>query len=55
MTFLPWPSVAQTDSIEPMTITQIQDLIKFVAKSGASGAQLEQKDFTITIKTARTQ
>ena len=35
-----------------MTITQIQDLIKFVAKSGVSEVEIEQKDFEITIKTA---
>ena len=35
-----------------MTITQIQDLIKFVAKSGVSEVEIEQKDFKITIKTA---
>lgn len=33
-----------------MTITQIQDLIKFVAKSGVSEVEIEQKDFKITIK-----
>jgi acetyl-CoA carboxylase biotin carboxyl carrier protein len=36
---------------EPMNITQIQDLIKFVAKSGVSEVEIEQKDFKITIKT----
>ena len=35
-----------------MNITQIQDLIKFVAKSGISEVEIEQKDFKITIKTA---
>lgn len=35
-----------------MNITQIQDLIKFVAKSGVSEVEIEQKDFKITIKTA---
>ena len=30
--------------------TQIQDLIKFVAKSGVSEVEIEQKDFKITIK-----
>jgi acetyl-CoA carboxylase biotin carboxyl carrier protein len=34
-----------------MNITQIQDLIKFVAKSGVSEVEIEQKDFKITIKT----
>jgi acetyl-CoA carboxylase biotin carboxyl carrier protein len=36
---------------EPMNLTQIQDLIKFVAKSGVSEVEIEQKDFKITIKT----
>ena len=35
---------------EPMNLTQIQDLIKFVAKSGVSEVEIEQKDFKITIK-----
>ncbi|MCB0772802.1 MAG: acetyl-CoA carboxylase biotin carboxyl carrier protein [Flavobacteriales bacterium] len=35
-----------------MNINQIQDLIKFVAKSGVSEVEIEQKDFKITIKTA---
>ena len=34
-----------------MTLTQIQDLIKFVSKSGVSEVEIEQKDFKITIKT----
>ncbi|MCC6600755.1 MAG: acetyl-CoA carboxylase biotin carboxyl carrier protein [Crocinitomicaceae bacterium] len=34
-----------------MNITQIQDLIKFVSKSGVSEVEIEQKDFKITIKT----
>jgi len=34
-----------------MDITEIQDLIKFVAKSGVSEVELELKDFKITIKT----
>ena len=38
--------------MEPMNITQIQDLIKFVAKSGVSEVEIEQKDFKLTIKTA---
>jgi acetyl-CoA carboxylase biotin carboxyl carrier protein len=37
--------------MDPMNITQIQDLIKFVAKSGVSEVEIEQKDFKITIKT----
>ncbi|MFM7722419.1 MAG: acetyl-CoA carboxylase biotin carboxyl carrier protein, partial [Bacteroidota bacterium] len=31
-------------------LTQIQDLIKFVEKSGVSEVEIEQKDFKITIK-----
>lgn len=34
-----------------MDITQIQDLIKFVAKSGVNEVEIEKKDFKITIKT----
>jgi len=34
-----------------MNITQIQDLIKFVSRSGVSEVEIEQKDFKITIKT----
>ena len=34
-----------------MNITQIQDLIKFVAKSGVSEVEIDQKDFKIIIKT----
>ncbi len=34
-----------------MTISEIQDLIKFVSKSGVSEVEIEQKDFKITIKT----
>lgn len=34
-----------------MKINEIQDLIKFVAKSGVSEVELEIKDFKITIKT----
>lgn len=33
-----------------MNLAQIQELIKFVAKSGVSEVALEQKDFKITIK-----
>ncbi|MFM7105915.1 MAG: acetyl-CoA carboxylase biotin carboxyl carrier protein [Flavobacteriales bacterium] len=33
-----------------MNLSQIQELIKFVAKSGVSEVALEQKDFKITIK-----
>ncbi|HTE01703.1 MAG TPA: acetyl-CoA carboxylase biotin carboxyl carrier protein [Mucilaginibacter sp.] len=34
-----------------MDIKQIQDLIRFVAKSGVNEVSLEQNDFKITIKT----
>lgn len=34
-----------------MNLAQIQDLIKFVSKSGVSEVEIEQKDFKITIKT----
>ena len=34
-----------------MTLAQIQELIKFVAKSGVSEVEIEQKEFKITIKT----
>ena len=33
-----------------MNLTEIQDLIKFVAKSGVSEVEIEQKDFKIVIK-----
>jgi acetyl-CoA carboxylase biotin carboxyl carrier protein len=33
-----------------MNIKEIQDLIKFVAKSGISEVEIEQKEFKITIK-----
>ena len=33
-----------------MNIREIQDLIKFVAKSGVTEVEIEQKDFKITIK-----
>jgi acetyl-CoA carboxylase biotin carboxyl carrier protein len=33
-----------------MNINEIQDLIKFVAKSGVSEVEIEQKDFKIVIK-----
>ena len=42
--------MAGTYPIDTMNITQIQDLIKFVAKSGVSEVEIEQKDFKITIK-----
>ena len=34
-----------------MNIKEIQDLIKFVSRSGVSEVEIEQKDFKITIKT----
>jgi acetyl-CoA carboxylase biotin carboxyl carrier protein len=33
-----------------MNITEIQDLIKFVAKSGVSEVEIEKKDFKLVIK-----
>lgn len=36
-----------------MDIKQIQDLIKFVAKSGVNEVSIEEKDFKITIKTSQ--
>ena len=33
-----------------MNLTEIQDLIKFVSKSGVSEVEIEQKDFKIVIK-----
>ena len=33
-----------------MTINEIQDLIKFIAKSGVTEVEIEKKDFKITIK-----
>ena len=33
-----------------MKLNEIQDLIKFVAKSGVHEVEIEQKDFKITIK-----
>lgn len=44
--------MAAKHSKEPMNINQIQDLIKFVAKSGVSEVEIEQKDFKLTIKAA---
>jgi acetyl-CoA carboxylase biotin carboxyl carrier protein len=38
-----------------MKITEIQDLIKFVAKSGVSEVELQDKDFKIIIKTGNTK
>ena len=35
-----------------MNIKEVQDLIKFVAKSGISEVEIEQNDFKITIKAA---
>ena len=36
-----------------MDIKQIQDLIRFVSKSGVNEVAIEQKDFKITIKTTQ--
>lgn len=36
-----------------MDIKQIQDLIKFVAKSGVNEVSIEEQDFKITIKTSK--
>ena len=33
-----------------MTISEIQDLIKFIAKAGVTEVEIEKKDFKITIK-----
>ena len=38
-----------------MDIKEIQSLIKFVAKSGASEVKLEMEDVKITIKTGSTK
>ena len=38
-----------------MDIKQIQDLIRFVSKSGVNEVSIEQKDFKITIKTNQVQ
>jgi acetyl-CoA carboxylase biotin carboxyl carrier protein len=38
-----------------MDIKQIQDLIRFVSKSGVNEVSIEQKDFKITIKTNEVQ
>jgi acetyl-CoA carboxylase biotin carboxyl carrier protein len=37
--------------MQGMDIKQIQDLIRFVSKSGVNEVSIEQKDFKITIKT----
>jgi acetyl-CoA carboxylase biotin carboxyl carrier protein len=50
------PSAAKTEESgfinenQDMNLTQIQELIKFVSKSGVSEVAIEQKDFKITIK-----
>lgn len=38
-----------------MDIKQVQELIKFVSRSGVNEVAIEQKDFKITIKTNQTQ
>ena len=35
-----------------MTQDEIQDLIKFVAKSGVNEVEIERKDFKITIRSS---
>jgi len=37
-----------------MNITEIQDLIKFVSKSGVTEVEIEKKDFKIIIKSEKT-
>jgi acetyl-CoA carboxylase biotin carboxyl carrier protein len=44
-------SFIQNQFIPNMDIKQIQDLIRFVAKSGVNEVSIEQSDFKITIKT----
>lgn len=39
------------EKLNPMDLREIQNLIKFVARSGASEVRLETGDFKITIKT----
>jgi acetyl-CoA carboxylase biotin carboxyl carrier protein len=39
------------ENLNPMDLREIQNLIKFVARSGASEVRLETGDFKITIKT----
>jgi acetyl-CoA carboxylase biotin carboxyl carrier protein len=38
-----------------MTISEIQDLIKFIAKAGVTEVEIEKKDFKITIKSETTK
>ncbi len=38
-----------------MNLNEIQDLIKFVAKSGVTEVEIEQKDFKIIIKSEKTK
>ena len=40
---------------QDMNLSQIQELIKFVSKSGVSEVAIEQKDFKITIKSQETK
>ena len=40
---------------QDMNLSQIQELIKFVSKSGVSEVAIEQKDFKITIKAQETK
>ena len=41
-------------NFQKMNIKDIENLIKFVQKSGVAEVSLEQKDFKITIKTSHT-
>jgi acetyl-CoA carboxylase biotin carboxyl carrier protein len=45
----------QLENKQIMDVKEIQNLIKFVAKSGAHEVKLEMEDFKITIKTAADQ
>jgi len=44
-------TLSKTNQPPGMDIKQIQDLIRFVSKSGVNEVSIEQKDFKITIKT----
>ena len=43
-------TVSYLNENQDMNLSQIQELIKFVSKSGVSEVAIEQKDFKITIK-----
>ena len=55
------PAAAKTEQSgflnenQDMNLSQIQELIKFVSKSGVSEVAIEQKDFKITIKAQETR